>query len=84
MSDSVGTSIQPPPGVDLVDKIAVAFDQRERAQAAAPDTMAQMVQVMMTMQATQTQMLQALTTIVMRMEEREALPKKAPPLKDSS
>jgi hypothetical protein len=31
--------VKPPPGVDLVDKIAVAFDQRERQQAQRPDFM---------------------------------------------
>jgi hypothetical protein len=60
--------MRPPPGIDLVDKICLAADQRERAQAQAPDMMMQMAQAMMAMQTTQTQMLQALVALVARME----------------
>jgi hypothetical protein len=46
--------MKPPPGVDWVDKIAVAFDQRERQQAQrpAPDFMEAAMQ-MLTMQSRQ-------------------------------
>jgi hypothetical protein len=70
--------LQPPPGINLIDAICVAADQRERQQAAQPDMMAQMAQAMMTMQQMQTQMLQALTALVLRMEDKPK-PKQAAP-----
>jgi hypothetical protein len=41
--------LQPPPGIDLVDKICLAADQRERQQAQAPDRMEQMMAACATM-----------------------------------
>ena len=42
--------LQPPPGTDWVDKICIAADQRERAQAQQPDAMQLMLQSSMQMQ----------------------------------
>ena len=57
--------LQPPPGVDLIDKIAVAFDQRERQQAQRPDFMEAAMQ-MLTMQS---QQIAALAALVLRDEK---------------
>ena len=57
--------LQPPPGVDLVDKIALAFDQRERQQAQQPDVM----QAMMQMLTMQSQQIAALAALVLRDEK---------------
>ena len=51
--------MKPPPGVDLIDKIAVAFDQRERAQAQRPDFM-ETAMMMLQMQSQQIATLAAL------------------------
>jgi hypothetical protein len=63
--------LQPPPGIALVDAICISADQRERAQAAAPDMMAQMAQAMMTMQNTQNMMMQALAALMLRLEAKK-------------
>jgi hypothetical protein len=54
--------LRPPAGIDLVDKIALAFDERERMQAAAPDVMRAMMQML----TTQSQQIAALAALVMR------------------
>jgi hypothetical protein len=64
--------VKPPPGVDLVDKIALAFDQRERAQAQQPAEVERMMAVMVKMVEMQSQTLQALTALVSRMEDQKA------------
>jgi hypothetical protein len=56
--------MKPPPGIDLVDKICLAADARERQQAAVPDTMAQMTQAMMMMMQQQSTMIALLAQIV--------------------
>jgi hypothetical protein len=58
--------LQPPPGVDLIDRICLAADQRERRQAQAPDRMEQMMAALAQMMEMQTRTLQALATVVMR------------------
>jgi len=72
--------LRPPAGIDWVDKICLAADARERAQAQAPDTMMQMMTVCATMMQMQTQTLAALAALVSRMEDQK--PKKAPAPKD--
>ena len=72
--------LRPPAGIDWVDKICLAADARERAQAQAPDTMMQMMTVCATMMQMQTQTLAALAALVSRMEDRK--PKKARARKD--
>jgi hypothetical protein len=58
----------PPPGSELIDKICIAADQRERQQAAQPDMMAQMMAVMLKQSEMQSQMLAALVALLARME----------------
>jgi len=70
------TPIASPPGINLVDAICVAADQREWAQAAAPDMMAQMAQVMTMVMQQQSQMLQALALLVLRDDDDK--PKRKP------
>ena len=60
----------PPPGSELIDKICIAADQRERQQAAQPDMMAQMMAVMLKQSEMQSQMLTALVALVARMEDK--------------
>jgi len=62
----------PPPGINLIDAICISADRRERAQAQAPDMMAQMAQAMAMMQTTQTQILQVLAALVSRMEDQKS------------
>jgi hypothetical protein len=57
----------PMPGVDWVDKICIAADQRERAQAQQPDFTA----MLMTMQNTQNLMMQALAALMLRMNDKK-------------
>jgi hypothetical protein len=79
-SGAVGSPIAPPPGIDWVDKICIAADQREREQAAAPDAMmAQMAQALAMMQTTQTQMVTALAALVQRMEDKPKRKSKSQP-----
>jgi hypothetical protein len=69
----MGTPIQPPPGIALIDKICIAADQRERQQAQqaqAPD-MTQMMAVMMKMMEMQSLTLRALTALVMGDDENK-------------
>ena len=54
--------MKPPPGVDLIDKIAVAFDQRERQQAQRPDFM----ESAMMMLQIQSQQIAALAALVLK------------------
>jgi len=70
--------LQPPPGVALLDRLMAQTEAQERAQAAQPDLTQQMMMAVTQMMATQMQMLKALTAIMARLEQREALPKKAP------
>jgi hypothetical protein len=72
--------LQPQPGIDLIDRMCINADQRERQQAAAPDTMMQMMTACATMMQMQTQTLAALAALVSRMEDQK--PKKAPAPKD--
>ena len=72
--------LQPQPGIDLIDRMCINADQRERQQAAAPDTMTQMMACCTTMMQMQTQTLAALAALVSRMEDQK--PKKAPAPKD--
>ena len=62
--------LRPPPGIDLIDAICISADQRERAQAQAPDTTQQMLRAMTMMMQMQAQMMQALTALVMRGDEK--------------
>jgi len=72
--------LRPPPGIDLIDKICVAADQRERQQAQAPDMMVQMTQAMAQMTQQQTQIIAALAALVSRMQDHT--PKKVSAPKD--
>jgi hypothetical protein len=72
--------LQPQPGIDLIDRMCINADQRERQQAAAPDTMTQMMTVCATMMQMQTQTLAAVAALVSRMEDQK--PKKARAPKD--
>jgi hypothetical protein len=65
---SGGQVVKPPPGVDLVDKIAVAFDQRERQQAMRPDS-ERMMEIMVKMMEMQSQTLQAVAAAILRGEK---------------
>jgi hypothetical protein len=56
--------MKPPPGIELIDRICIAADQRERQQAAAPGTMAQMMQAMTMMLQQQSTMIALLAQIV--------------------
>jgi hypothetical protein len=64
--------LQPPPGIDLIDKIAVAFDQRERRQAQRPDFM----ETAMMMLQIQSQQIAALAALVLK--DDKAKPKAKP------
>ena len=68
--------LQPQPGIDLIDRMCINADQRERAQAQRPDFM----QAAMMMMQMQTQTLAALAALVSRMEDQK--PKKASARKD--
>jgi hypothetical protein len=66
----------PQPGIDLIDRMCINADQRERAQGQQPNLM----QAVMTMMQMQTQTLAALAALVSRMEDQK--PKKAPAPED--
>jgi hypothetical protein len=66
--------LQPPPGIDLVDKICLAADQRERQQAMRPDFM----ESAMMMLQIQSQQIAALAALVMRNDNPKAKPKPKP------
>ena len=66
--------LQPPPGVDWIDKICVAADRRERAQAQRPDFMET---AMMVLQI-QSQQIAALAALVMRKDKPKAKAKPKP------
>jgi hypothetical protein len=55
----------PQPGIDLIDRMCINADARERAQAQQPDFTA----MLMTMQQTQNLMMQALAALMLRLEE---------------
>jgi hypothetical protein len=57
----------PQPGIDLIDRMCIAADQRERAQAQQPDFAA----MLMTMQQTQNLMMQALAALMLRLEAKK-------------
>jgi hypothetical protein len=71
MTWQIDRPLQPPPGIDLVDKIAVAFDQRERQQAQRPDFMEA---AMMMLQA-QSQQIAALAALVLKDDKGKGKPK---------
>jgi hypothetical protein len=60
----------PQPGIDLIDRMCVAADRRERQQAQQPD-LTQMAQALMMMQTTQTQMMQVLAALALRLETKK-------------
>jgi hypothetical protein len=62
--------LQPPPGVDLIDRMCIAADQRERQQARAPDRTEQMTAACTLMLQQQTQIIAALAELVMRKEAK--------------
>jgi hypothetical protein len=66
----------PQPGINLIDRMCINADQRERAQAQRPDLM----QVMMMMTQQQNQIIAALAALVARMEDQT--PKKVSAPKD--
>jgi len=63
--------LQPPPGVDWIDKICVAADRRERAQAQRPDFMET---AMMVLQI-QSQQIAALAALVLKDDKAKPQPK---------
>ena len=65
--------MKPPPSVDLIDKIAVAFDQRERQQAQRPDFM----ETAMMMLQIQSQQIAALAALVLREDKSKSRPRQA-------
>jgi hypothetical protein len=70
--------LQPQPGIDLIDRMCINADQRERQQAAAPDTMTQMMAACTTMMQMQSQTIQALTALVLGEDDKpKAKPKGA-------
>jgi hypothetical protein len=66
--------LQPPPGVDWIDKICVAADQRERQQARRPDFMETAMQMLIV----QSQQIAALAALVMRKDKPKAKAKPKP------
>jgi hypothetical protein len=66
----------PQPGINLIDRMCINADQRERAQAQQPD----LTQAVLTMMQMQSQTLAVLTALLSRMEDQK--PKKAPASKD--
>jgi hypothetical protein len=67
-------SLQPPPGIGLIDAMCIAADARERAQAQQPADLAQMMAVMTKMMEMQSQTLQAVAAAILR--EDKAKPKR--------
>jgi hypothetical protein len=66
--------LRPPAGIDLVDKICVAADQRERRQAAAPDVMQQMLQSSMMTQQLMAKLIDILANKLLATEPTEPAP----------
>jgi len=64
----------PQPGINVIDAMCISADQRERAQAQAPDMMMQMAQALMMMQQMQTSTLAILAQIVANQESAPAKP----------
>jgi hypothetical protein len=62
----------PQPGIDLIDRMVTAADQRERRQAQQPDVMQTMMQ-MLTMQSRQ---IATLAALVMRKDKSKAKAKR--------
>jgi hypothetical protein len=62
--------LQPQPGIDLIDRICINADQRERAQAQQPDLM----QVLLQQQEQQTKILALLAQILTNKEAAKASP----------
>jgi hypothetical protein len=58
----------PTPGVALIDRMCVNADAQERAQAQAPDTMAQLLQMATMMMQMQSQTIAILSQIVTNQE----------------
>ena len=61
--------LQPPPGVTLLDRLMAQTEARERAQAAQPDMMQQMMTAMAMMLKQQSTMVALLTALVTKLEE---------------
>jgi hypothetical protein len=60
------TPLGPVPGINLVDQICLAADQRERQQAAQATDFTQMMAVMIKQMETQSQILAALAALVLQ------------------
>ena len=60
--------MKPPPGVDLIDRMCIAADQRERQQAMRPDS-ERMMEIMVKMMEMQSQTLQAVAAAILRGEK---------------
>ena len=72
--------MKPPPGVDLIDKMCIAADQRERQQAQRPDS-ERMMEIMVKMMEMQSQTLQAVAAAILRDDKGKAKPKSKPEAK---
>ena len=63
----------PQPGIDLIDRIVIAADQRERQQAQRPDFM----ETAMMMLQIQSQQIAALAALVLREDKSKSRPRQA-------
>jgi len=66
--------VNPPPGVDLIDKMCIAADRRERQQAMRPDS-ERMMEIMVQMMQMQSQTLQAVAAAILRNDKGKPKPK---------
>jgi hypothetical protein len=66
--------LQPQPGIDLIDRMVTAADQRERQQAQRPDIM----QAAMMMLQIQSQQIAALAALVLKEDKAKAKAKPKP------
>jgi hypothetical protein len=62
------------PGIDLIDKMCIAADRRERQQAMRPDS-DRMMETMMQMMQLQSQTLQAVAAAILRNDKPKPKPK---------
>jgi hypothetical protein len=69
--------VKPPPGVDLIDRMCIAADQRERQQAMRPDS-ERMMEIMVRMMAMQSQTLQAVAAATLCDDKGKPEPKPKP------
>ena len=67
--------MHPTPGIDLIDRMVTAADQRERQQAMQPDSM----QTMMNMLTMQSQQIAALAALILRSEDKPKRKRKSKP-----